>query len=279
MQGTHFIAVHAQRHIRRASAFDIQQRLAAAPPHQTVIRQTLLTIQRIEVQPALAVIGPQPQLRLLLLAFHQSQGMYRLSRNVRHGKQQIHHLGPVFRAHITTEQQLDVVVFQLIYPLDGLADKGFHISGMLTDRLQQRLGSQFFRAVQHRCWTELRAWLILPGFRKTGGEHQPVVKILIAFGTTGRPGNLPIAFLHIDVHAIVIGDKAFVEGGIACSLGRHEHAHLDRLVGPGSETDLGVHHPHRVLLVLSQRHLLYQQLVSDTAAAQQQEKHGQNPCL
>ena len=205
--------------------------------------------------------------------------MHWLGRDMRHRQQQVDHAGPILRTHIAAQQQLDIIVFQLVDPLDGLADKGFHIRRVLANRLQQRVGCQLVRAIQCRGRAELGAGIIFRGIRITRREHEAVIEVLVAFGATGRPGHLPVAFLHIHVHAVIVGDKTFIEGGIAHSQRRHEHAHLDGLVGLGRKRHLGINDPHRVLLVLAERHILYQQLVSDTAAPQQKQENGKQPRL
>ena len=270
--------MHTEIHIRVAGAFQGQQRLVAAPPHQPVVRQPLAAIQRVEIQPAFAVVGAQPQFRLLVTAFVELQGVHRLGGNVRHRQQQVHHPGAVLRAAVAAKQQAHVVAFHVVNALDGLADEGLHVGGVLADGRQQGVGGQPLRAFQRRRGAELGA--VLGDRRRLGearGEHQPVVQVLPPVGTARRPGDHPVAILPVDVDPVVIGDKALIQGGEAAFQRRHVHTGLDRRIVPRLEADLGVHHPYRVTLALGERHFLDQYLVGNTADPQQQQKSGEQP--
>ena len=140
---------------------------------------------------------------------------------------------------------------------------------MLTDWLQQRLGSKTLRPLEGRRRTKLGAGFIFRGLSVALGQHQPVIQILIALGSPGRPGHLAIALLRVDVDAIIIGDKAFIQRGVSIVLGRHKHPHLDRLVGPGIKPHLSIHHPHLIGFILAERNVLHKYLIQNTAYSQQ----------
>ncbi len=204
--------------------------------------------------------------------------MHRLGGDVRHRQQQIDHPGAVLRAAVAAEQQAHIVAFHVVDALDGLADEGLHVRGVLADRRQQGIGGEPLRALQRRRGAELGA--VLGHRRRFGearGEHQPVIQVLPPLGPARRPGDHPVAVLPVDVDAVVVGNKAFIEGGETALQRRHVHARLDRGVLPRLETDLGVHHPYRVTLALGERHFLDQYLVGNTADPQQQQKSGEQP--
>ena len=54
------VFLHGKIDFDTAAAFDPDERLAAAPPDQVAIRQTLLAGVRIEVTPAITVVDLEP---------------------------------------------------------------------------------------------------------------------------------------------------------------------------------------------------------------------------
>ena len=54
------VFLHGKIDFDTAAAFDPDERLAAAPPDQVAIRQTLLAGVRIEVTPAITVVNLEP---------------------------------------------------------------------------------------------------------------------------------------------------------------------------------------------------------------------------
>src|SRR5699024_9015250 len=118
---------------------------------------------------------------------------------------------------------------------------------MFANRFNQGCRRRGFRAFQLRAEAKLFALFRLFGWlSKTGREQQAVKQINLALITPRRPGDLSILAVAVDVDAVIVGDKTFVEGGEAIILQRNEHTSLDRLVWPGVEPNLCIYRPHGV---------------------------------
>ena len=147
---------------------------------------------------------------------------------------------------IAGQQQFHIVVVEVVDPLDGFADEGFDVGRVLANRREQGFGGDFFRAFHGNAVAEGRAFDLGFFAGVALGQHQAVIKGLVALGPARRPGDLAVAVDTVHGHAVVIGDEALVEADVIAAQRRHEHLDLDRVLGTGDELDLGVDVPQVV---------------------------------
>ncbi|MCY1414947.1 hypothetical protein D9M71_304130 [compost metagenome] len=174
-------------------------------------------------------------------------------RHVGDGQQQVDDLGFVQRRGVTGQQQLDVVVVEVVDPLDGFADESFDVGRMLANRCHQGFGGDLLGAFDGQAVTEGRAFDRGLFVAVALGQHQAVVEGLVAAGATGRPGDLAVAVDAVDADPVVVGDEALIEADVVAVQRRYEHLYLDRVLGVGDELDLGVDVPQVVGLVFGHR--------------------------
>ncbi|MNO76533.1 hypothetical protein D3C76_676070 [compost metagenome] len=199
-----------------------------------------------------------------------------LGRDVGDGQQQVDDPRLVWRGGIAGEQELDVVIVQIVDTLDGFADEGLDVGRVLANGRHQGFGGNFFRPFDGHAVAEDRA-LDLGFFPRIAlGQHQAVVQGLVAAGAACRPGDLAVAVDTVDAHPVVIGDEAFIEAHIVATQGRHEHLHLDRVLGAGDELDLGVDVPEVIGLVLGNRDAEDEDLIGRDQNAQRHQDGNQD---
>ncbi|MNQ57320.1 hypothetical protein D3C85_714700 [compost metagenome] len=236
----------------------------------------MLTGFRVEVQPVVAVEAAQPQFRGLRLVGDEADGVDFFHRDVGDGQQQFDDFGFVRRRRIAGQQQFHVVIVDVVDAFDRLANKGFDVGRVLTDRREQGFGGDFLRAFDGDAVAEGRAFDL--GFfgGVTLGQHQTVIKGLVALGPARRPGNLAVAVDAVDGDTVVIGDKTLVEADVIAAQRRHEHLDLHRILGAGDELDLGVDVPQVVGGVFGHRDAEHENLIGRNRNAQEHQNGDQD---
>src|SRR5690606_26286904 len=275
-QGVHFTVVDGEAHVAVTPAVQLQQGRVAGPPDQAVLWNTLLPGFRMEVQPALAVVAAQPQLRLLVRGGLEADGMHQLQRNARVGQQYVDYPCLVQRSALAAEQQADIVVGDVIDPANGLADEGLDIRRVLANRVDQGVRGDLLRAVQGDRLAGCR-WPCFDGLGAvTLGQDQAIVEGLGATGAAGRPGDPAIAVLLVDADSVVIGDEALVDADELLIQRWNEQLRLDRHAGTGLEIDFRIQTPDIIGLILPHGDVEYIYLVAGNKESQTDHQGNQD---